>query len=83
MKNLILDCLGKNVKQSLSQFQKDYMSKLYLHNNKVYQIVRIKRIKKLFSDLVNVTFINYKTKKINSLILNYKYFTERQYMTIN
>jgi len=36
--------LGNRVKKHLAGFEQFYMEKFYIYNNKIYQIIRVKKV---------------------------------------
>jgi len=78
------DILGNRVKKHLTGFEQFYMEKFYIHNNKIYQIVRVKKVWKLSGYIVEVTYtpINTSnTKKVKKYTITLDGFENRKYYT--
>jgi len=81
---MIRDILGNRVKKHLSGFEQFYMEKFYIHNNKIYQIIRVKKVWKPFTCDVEVTYMAitpYNTKKVKRYSIPFEVFENRKYYT--
>ena len=70
-----IDILGRKFKKLLTNFQIQHNEKLYIHRDKIFQIIRVQR----FNDNIQCEFINHKTRKINTKLIPFKIFNERRY----
>ena len=78
---MVRDITGRRVKKHLNGFEQFYMERFYINNNKVYQIVRVKKIHKFNGDIVEVTYKQYNSNKVKSVTISLEAFEERKYYT--
>lgn len=81
---MVRDLTGKCVKKHLSGFEQFYMEKFYIHHNKAYQIVRVKKYNKLSGDIVDVVYTPITAcdkKKVKSYTITLEAFENRKYYT--
>jgi hypothetical protein len=79
------DTLGHRVKRTVTPFEQSFMEKFYIHNNKVYQIIRVKETRKLSGNLVDILCIevrkNGKGKLRNVTMMKEELETRKHYHT--
>lgn len=81
---MVRDITGKRIRKNLSGFEQTYMELFYIHNKQVYQIVRVKKQRKISGVIVEVTYrkaftLFGNTKKVKSYTLTLEGFENRKY----
>jgi len=81
---MVRDITGKRVKKHLNGFEQFYMEKFYIHNNKIYQIVRVNKYKKMSGYVVDVVYVRVQlndSQKVKSYTITLDGFENRKYYT--
>jgi hypothetical protein len=73
------DLLGNNIRKQYSLYELSFFEKYYIFNNTVYQIIRLKRHRKLECFIFEVTYRNIFTNKIKTRTLTDEAFLSRRY----
>jgi hypothetical protein len=73
------DLLGKRIKKVLSGYEQTFMEKFYVNREKIYQIVRVNRILKMDSNLVEITYIQPGLKRTRRATLTQDSFENRKH----
>jgi RPA family protein len=73
------DVLGHRIKKTVTPYEQFFMEKFYIHNNKVYQIIRVEVVCKIGADLVEFITRSVKTNKIRKFTIIKEAFESRKY----
>jgi len=80
---MVRDLLGRRVKDGSSLYEQSYMERFYLYNDKIFQIVRLKRkfsfSKNKFEFEISFRNVHASKVKIKRVVLNEKNFNERKF----
>jgi hypothetical protein len=73
------DTLGHRIKRTLTPFEQAFMEKFYIHNNKIYQIIRIKETHKISEPLVEILCKDLSREKIRNITMTKEAFESRKH----
>jgi len=72
------DIFGRKIKKRLTSFEQVHLEKFYIHNNKIFQIVRIKEHFTIKGEMVDISFIKIKSRKIKTITMSRSIFENRK-----